>query len=293
MASTYPVITSVSQLGQLTDVTLSTPLAGDVFYYNGTVWRDTDVTTADVLTLGSGGIRFGTGTNTMTIAPPSGVFPTFTLTLPEDDGAPSQVLTTDGAGVLSWTSPSGGTVTGVASVGGGAFDVQSGVTGTDIDIKTISASDNIIVDEDVVDRLTFTGSVTEGAGPTTATTPLVAGDVVYYDKATGLWEKASADAAGANTLATGYVVRVLDDVAGDYIIGHWGIFSVLPELVAGEGGGDPTTGDYLYASTATGPTEPGLVQATAPASGTYSNPVGQRVTATQFYFFPMRASLVP
>ena len=38
---------------------------------------------------------------------------TNTLVLPTSDGAPDQVLTTDGSGNLSWSSSSGGTVTGV------------------------------------------------------------------------------------------------------------------------------------------------------------------------------------
>lgn len=286
--------TFAKDLDDLTDVTLSSATVGDVFYYNGAVWRDTDATTTDTLRMGAGGIALtetGGGTDTVTISVPV-LAASYSLTLPVDDGAPGEMLTTDGAGVLSWQAGGAGTITGVQSVGGGAFDVQSGTTGTVIDIKTIEDGDNIVVDEDTTDRLNFTGSVTEGSGPTGGAA-LVAGDVVYYDKGTGLWEKASADSGGATTLATGYVVKVISAVTGDYIIGHWGIFSVLPTLIAGEGGGAPTTGDYIYASTATGPTEPGLVQAAIAASGEYNNPVGQRVSATEFYFFPLRAYLTP
>ena len=40
--------------------------------------------------------------------PAAGMTAPVTLTLPVDDGAASQVLSTDGAGVLSWVTPSGG-----------------------------------------------------------------------------------------------------------------------------------------------------------------------------------------
>lgn len=43
---------------------------------------------------------------TVTINPPSG-FTSYTLTLPTDDGTSNQVLTTDGSGVLSWSTPAG------------------------------------------------------------------------------------------------------------------------------------------------------------------------------------------
>ena len=39
----------------------------------------------------------------------------YTLTLPTSAGSASQVLTTDGTGNLSWTSPVSGTVTSVSS----------------------------------------------------------------------------------------------------------------------------------------------------------------------------------
>lgn len=49
----------------------------------------------------------GVGTDYIAIVTPASIAATYTLTLPVDDGGSSQVLTTDGAGVLSWTTPSG------------------------------------------------------------------------------------------------------------------------------------------------------------------------------------------
>lgn len=54
----------------------------------------------------------------------------YTLTLPVDDGASGQVLTTNGSGVLSWSTPAAGTVTNVtasaplASSGGATPDIS-------------------------------------------------------------------------------------------------------------------------------------------------------------------------
>ena len=52
-------------------------------------------------------IGTGTGTNNVVIQPDAGTAG-YTLTLPVDTGSNSQVLTTDGTGVLSWTTPTGG-----------------------------------------------------------------------------------------------------------------------------------------------------------------------------------------
>lgn len=51
--------------------------------------------------------------------PPHSAAASYTLTLPNDDGSSNQVLTTNGSGVLSWTTPSGGG-------GGGGSGVLSG-----------------------------------------------------------------------------------------------------------------------------------------------------------------------
>ncbi len=48
------------------------------------------------------------GADTISIVAPSSMSASYTLTLPVDDGALNQVLTTDGGGTLSWTTPAGG-----------------------------------------------------------------------------------------------------------------------------------------------------------------------------------------
>jgi hypothetical protein len=67
--------------------------------------------TKDILTSTEAGVRFGDGdTNYAKIKAPNALVGNYTLTLPVDNGAASEVLSTDGSGVLSWI-PSGLTVT--------------------------------------------------------------------------------------------------------------------------------------------------------------------------------------
>jgi len=48
------------------------------------------------------------GANYVAIQPPAALSATYTITLPVDAGSSGQVLTTDGAGVTTWETPSGG-----------------------------------------------------------------------------------------------------------------------------------------------------------------------------------------
>ena len=78
----------------------------------------------------------------VTVSPPASLAADYTLTLPTDAGASGQVLSTDGAGVLSWISSSGsGTVTSIASgtgltggpiTGAGTLSVNVGTTANKI-----------------------------------------------------------------------------------------------------------------------------------------------------------------
>ena len=105
------------------------------------------------------------GTNYAAIKAPASLAADYTLTLPTDDGALNQVLTTDGSGGLSWTTPTGGTLTG---------------TGTDNRLirwdGTTAAQDSLVTLDDIgamsgltqldVDNLEFNGntiSSTSGA----------------------------------------------------------------------------------------------------------------------------------
>jgi hypothetical protein len=84
------------------------------------------------------------GTNYIALQSPSALAANVTLTLPDNDGTASQVLTTDGSGVLSWSN-SGGSLSGA---GGGivinndvistSYTIASGTNGFSVGPMTIS-----------------------------------------------------------------------------------------------------------------------------------------------------------
>jgi hypothetical protein len=91
------------------------------------------------------------GTNYIALQAPAALAANVTLTLPDNDGTANQVLTTDGAGVLSWGS-SGGSIAGA----GGAivinnttvstnYTIASGTNGFSVGPMTISSGYAITV----------------------------------------------------------------------------------------------------------------------------------------------------
>lgn len=84
----------------------------------------------------------GAGTDIITIQAPASIAASYTLTLPVDDGTSNQVLTTDGSGVLSWTTPSGtGDVVGPASATDNAVARFDGTTGKLIQNSAVTIAD--------------------------------------------------------------------------------------------------------------------------------------------------------
>ena len=91
------------------------------------------------------------GTNYIALQSPSALAANVTLTLPDNDGSASQVLTTDGSGVLSWSN-SGGSLSGA---GGGIvintdvisvnYTIASGTNGFSVGPMTISSGYAITV----------------------------------------------------------------------------------------------------------------------------------------------------
>jgi hypothetical protein len=114
-----PISTGVSGLGTGVATFLATPssanLAAAVTGETGTgaLVFGTAPTFPTTITVGAAAgatgqlLMLGTTSGTITIKPADAAG-TYTLTLPTDDGTASQVLTTDGAGVLSWSTPAGG-----------------------------------------------------------------------------------------------------------------------------------------------------------------------------------------
>lgn len=67
----------------------------------------------------NGFINNSDNNNTIAVTAPAALAASYTITLPPNDGTAGQVLTTDGAGVTTWTSngSGSGTVTSVAGAG--------------------------------------------------------------------------------------------------------------------------------------------------------------------------------
>jgi len=108
-------------------------LGGDAgFTYNKT----TNTATLEQLNLGTAGsargiLRLRGNTSGEVTLQPASTAGTYTLTLPGDDGNANQVLTTDGTGVLSWTTAAGG---GSNSTADGRLTLTSGTPVTTSDV---------------------------------------------------------------------------------------------------------------------------------------------------------------
>ena len=91
---------NLDQYAQLSGATFS----GDVNFDGAVVIKGDS-------TIGSGELTLNCEVNTHGVkikGPPHSAAATYTLTLPNDTGTNNQFLTTNGSGVLSWSSPSGG-----------------------------------------------------------------------------------------------------------------------------------------------------------------------------------------
>jgi hypothetical protein len=91
------------------------------------------------------------GTNYIALQSPAALAANVTLTLPDNDGAATQVLTTDGSGVLSWSNSGGG----LSGAGGGIvintdvisvnYTIATGTNGFSVGPMTISSGFAITV----------------------------------------------------------------------------------------------------------------------------------------------------
>ncbi|MGV0102145.1 Calcium-binding protein [Nostoc sp. DSM 114160] len=93
--------------------------------------------------------------------PSSGMTANYTLTLPTSAGSPSQVLTTDGSGNASWTTPSGG-----GSSNGQLVDTTSLAFNSASSVSMFTLPANAVVSrvEVVIDTPWATGSATMTVG---------------------------------------------------------------------------------------------------------------------------------
>ena len=76
------------------------------------------------------------------LTPPDPATYSYELTLPNDDGTTGQVLTTDGNGVLTWTTNASGTVTSVGGTGVSTIGTNNLITGNGTSAVTSEATLN-------------------------------------------------------------------------------------------------------------------------------------------------------
>jgi len=112
------------------------------------------------------------GTNTITLDSPDSLSASYSLELPADEGSSGQFLTTDGSGVLSWSTGNEGDITGVTAgsglSGGGmngdvTLSLDSNVTQLGQTIESSEITDSTITDSDINDvaATKISGTVTD------------------------------------------------------------------------------------------------------------------------------------
>ena len=110
-------------------------------------------------------------TRTVNIAPSSSTTANYSLTLPIDDGSSGQVLTTDGGGILTWSSPSG---TPTSLVNGNSNVVVN--ANANVTISSNGQSNIVVVSSDSTNGLvSVIGNVTANNFTTTGSTGNITG----------------------------------------------------------------------------------------------------------------------
>lgn len=95
----------------------------------------------------------GAGTDTITLQAPASIAASYTLTLPVDDGAPGQSLTTDGSGVLSWSSGTDSTFEDTWLTADGTTKVVThSLATTDVQVEVYDIADGSTLLVDSVSR---------------------------------------------------------------------------------------------------------------------------------------------
>jgi len=121
---------------------------------------------AGALSLAAGLSLLDSGFSVSLLAPTLAA--SYSLTLPTDDGTSGQVLTTDGSGVLSWTSPATGLQKVVATWADtdGASKTVTHNLGTTVQVQVYDLTDNsLIMVESVVQTDSNTVDLTASSAP--------------------------------------------------------------------------------------------------------------------------------
>jgi hypothetical protein len=204
-ASSVPVIT-YDQKGRLTAVTSATvndttklPLAGGTMTGSIDMGAQNITNATSVAATNFSGrnlVLNDSGSNTVTVKTPSSIAASYVLTLPPDDGTANQVLTTDGSGVLSWTTPSTatGTITGVTA---GTGLTGGGTSGTvTLNIGTVPVANGGTGQTTYTDGQLLIGNTT---GNTLTKATLTAGSGVSITNGNGSITIAATGSGGSVT----------------------------------------------------------------------------------------------
>ena len=187
---------------------------GNKFFGSHRYW------TRETTTTGSG-VNFvegsNNGTDFITIKAPGTLAGIVTFTLPSTDGTNGQILTTNGSGVLSFSSSAASSFTIAGGTGSDTFNTGETLTfaGTANEIETavtnnqvqIGLPDNVVITGVITATNGFVGALT-GTASSTTNIPNLTGAITSVGTATTLGSFSSANLATALTDETGTGVAV-------------------------------------------------------------------------------------
>ena len=122
VASTIQIKRGSGAPGSLADGELAVDTGNKILYVGNSASGVVEISRNTI-----DGVDISDGSNTVAINAASGT-QSYTLTLPGNDGDNTQVLTTNGSGVLSWTTPTTGTITKTGTPADGQVSVWTGAT---------------------------------------------------------------------------------------------------------------------------------------------------------------------
>lgn len=220
MASTIQIKRGSGAPGSLADGELAVDTGNKILYVGNSASGVVEISRNTI-----DGVDISDGSNTVAINAASGT-ETYTLTLPGNDGGTNQVLTTNGSGVLSWTTPSG-TLSASGSPADGQVSVWTSSTALEGDAA-----------------LTFTtSSDTLNIGASNDGTLTIGGVTIINNAGSGAVALSGIDSIDATTEAT--IEAAIDTLSNLTSIGTiaTGVWQATDIAVAHGGTGASSAGD--------------------------------------------------